>query len=53
MELTIEKQTRTCSKDKLQGKPLSEIVDNGWNRLSELYGTDMRKLASQHNFKHS
>ena len=53
MELTAEKQAKTYQKNELKGKPLSEIVDNGWNRLSELYGTDMRKLASQHNFKHS
>ena len=50
MELTAEKQATTCSKENLKGKPLSEVVDNGWNRLSELYGVDMRKLAVQHAF---
>ena len=25
-------------------KPLSEVVEKGWNKLSELYGVDMRKL---------
>ena len=53
MELTAERKATTHSKNELKGKPLNEVVNNGWNRLSELYGSDMRKLASQHNFKHS
>ena len=51
MELTSEKQATAClkenSKENLKGKSLNEVVNNGWNRLSELYGVDMRKLAAQ------
>ena len=53
MELIAEKQATNHSKTKLKGKSLSEVVNNGWNKLSELYGVDMRKLATQHKFKHT
>jgi len=53
MELVIEKQQTTPSKNKLKGKSLNEVVNNGWNRLSELYGVDMRQMAARHNFKYS
>jgi hypothetical protein len=46
MGLIIEKQKTTSSKNKLKGKPLNEVVNNGWNRLSELYGVDMRQIAA-------
>jgi len=50
MELAVEEMVPL--KDKLKAKPLSEVVDNGWDRLSELYGVNMRRLAAQHNFKY-
>ena len=50
MGLAIEKQKTTSSKNKLKGKPLDEVVNNGWNKLSELYGVDMRQMAAQHSF---
>jgi hypothetical protein len=53
MAITVEKQATTYSKTKIKGKPLNEVVNNGWNRLSKLYGVDMQKLAAQHNSKHS
>ncbi|MDR0232836.1 MAG: hypothetical protein LBI82_12050 [Dysgonamonadaceae bacterium] len=53
MEVTVEKQTTPYSKTKIKGKSLNEVVNNGWDRLSKLYGVDMRKIATQHNSKHS
>ncbi|MCL2649770.1 MAG: hypothetical protein FWD60_01940 [Candidatus Azobacteroides sp.] len=50
MKLTAEKQATTCLKKDLKGKPLNEVVNNGWNRLSELYGVNMKKLSAQHHF---
>ena len=47
MELTAKKKITTYSKNELKGKPLNEVVDNGWNRLSELYEVDMREFATQ------
>ena len=52
MGLIIEKRKTTSSKNKLKGKPLEEVVNNGWDRLSQLYGVDMRQMAVQHNFKY-
>ena len=48
MKLAAERQTTTYSKAKLKGKPLNEVVNNGWDKLSKLYGVDMRELATQH-----
>ncbi|MDR0873372.1 MAG: hypothetical protein LBN27_07905 [Prevotellaceae bacterium] len=49
MELTMQEP---LTSNRLKGKSLDEVVNNGWNRLSELYGVDMRQLAVQHNFKY-
>ena len=51
MEITVEKQTSLDSKAMVKGKPLNEVVNNGWDRLNKLYGVDMRKLAARHNLK--
>ena len=53
MEKIADKKTATHSTGKLKGKSLNEVVNNSWDRLSELYGEDMRNLAAQHNFKYS
>jgi hypothetical protein len=49
MELTMQE---SFTANKLKGKSLDEVINNGWNRLSELYDVDMRQLAAQHNFKY-
>ena len=51
MELAVEETVLLTNR--LKGKPLNEVVDNGWNRLSELYDVDMRQLAAKHNLKYN
>jgi len=53
MELAVEEPITNSLTNEFKGKSLNEVVNNGWNRLSELYDVDMRQLAAQHNFKYS
>ena len=53
IELAVEETTTILLTNRLKGKSLDEVVNNGWNRLSELYDVDMRQLAAKHNLTYN